>query len=69
MSKRAKQFAEDLRRQYQIDTVLVDERYTSSLARSGSPKGGDVDAKAAEIILQAWLDGCVSNGKPDPASS
>ena len=56
MSRKAAKFADSLRERYRIETVLVDERYSSAAARAeAAPK--EVDAKAAEIILQAWFDG------------
>ena len=55
MSRKAADFAETLRARYGIRTELVDERYSSAVARTEA-SAGEVDAKAAEIILQAWLD-------------
>ncbi len=61
MARRARRFADVLRREFSLDVVLWDERYSSAeadrwLADAARPTRGDRDALAAEIILQSWLD-------------
>lgn len=64
MARRAERFARSLVRRHGIRTLLVDERHTSAVARSQVPKE-QVDAKAAELILQDWLDGAPSRAPAD----
>jgi len=61
MAVRARRFADVLRREFTVDVILWDERYSSAeadrwLADATRPTRGDRDALAAEIILQSWLD-------------
>lgn len=60
LSKRARRFANQLHGRFGLPVELVDERYSSAVAedalkpgRAGKEK---VDAAAAAVILQAWLD-------------
>lgn len=61
---RARDFAHELERRYALPVVLVDERWTSEIAKAqlaSSEKGGRErralrDQAAAKIILQAWFD-------------
>ena len=64
-SRLAREFAQELARRSGLPVELADERLTSVEAESilretgRSPRRrprGDVDRKAAEVILQAWLD-------------
>jgi putative Holliday junction resolvase len=64
MTVRARAFARELERRFSLPVALVDERWTSELARgelAESGRGGRAhrnarDAAAARIILQAWFD-------------
>lgn len=64
MTARARDFAGDLKRRFARPVALVDERYTSELARqalAASGRGGRadrslIDQVAAQTILQSWFD-------------
>lgn len=53
MTARCERFARQLEGRFGLPVARVDERY-SSVASSGA---GDLDATAAAVILQQWLDG------------
>ena len=74
MSRRARAFAEELRRRYARAVDLVDERNTSREAArrfaaqraSGAARRKDaavIDALAAQIILEHWLAGAHARGR------
>src|ERR1700726_48108 len=57
MSARCRRFANQLHGRYGIETILIDERYSSAVLagqRGGSSKIG-IDAEAAAIILQQYF--------------
>ena len=64
MTARARDFAHELEQRFALPVALVDERYTSELARQAlgaSHRGGRADRGltdqlAAQMILQSWLD-------------
>ena len=63
VAKLAEKFARRLRARYKVPVVLVDETLSSASAeeslrgaRAGAGRKGDVDAVAAAIILQSYLD-------------
>jgi putative Holliday junction resolvase len=64
MTARARRFARQLAGRFGLPVHEVDERYTSELARAELRASGrgraahraEVDAVAAQLILQAWLD-------------
>jgi putative Holliday junction resolvase len=64
MTAGARRFAGELERRHALPVVLVDERWTSEIARrqlAASGHGGRAarglrDRVAAQMILQAWLD-------------
>lgn len=68
MSKAARSFASELIQRYECHVELVDERFTSHAARSrlrsarasgARPRRlrrGDVDAAAAVLLLEDWLN-------------
>jgi putative holliday junction resolvase len=64
MTARARNFARELERRLILPVALVDERYTSELARQalaasgrgGRSRRGLTDQVAAQMILQAWFD-------------
>jgi putative pre-16S rRNA nuclease len=66
MTARARRFAEELRRRFAVPVAFADERFTtryavSALRESGAaPSARDHarDSVAAQIMLQAYLDGC-----------
>ena len=61
---RARNFAHELELRFALPVALVDERYTSELARrvlAASHRGGRADRRltdqlAAQMILQSWFD-------------
>ena len=63
VAKLAEKFARRLHAKYHVPVVMVDETLSSATAeshlrgtRAGAKKKGDVDAVAAAIILQSYLD-------------
>ncbi len=68
LTEPARQFARELKERHGIDTVMVDERWSSldaseqlrqarrSGARPRRVRREDVDAAAACVILERWLD-------------
>ncbi len=71
MTQRARRFGNQLRGRYHLETVWIDERFSSLAAKSliidqieNNPKLGKKntkndlaeDAVAAQIIVQSWLD-------------
>ena len=54
MSKRCRRFAHQLEGRYGLETVLVDERYSSAVLNG--KRGQVIDADAAAIILQQYFD-------------
>ena len=60
ISKRARRFGNQLHGRFGLPVEFVDERYSSAVAEDGlKPRRADkekIDAAAAAIILQAWLD-------------
>jgi putative holliday junction resolvase len=63
IAKLAEKFARRLRARYNVPVVMVDETLTSAAAesslresRAGARRKSDVDAVAAAIILQSYLD-------------
>jgi putative Holliday junction resolvase len=72
IADRARRFAEVLRRDFPVDVVLWDERYSSAeadrwLADAAHRERGDRDALAAAIILQSYLDSLPDPAHGDPA--
>ncbi len=65
MTARARRFADDMGARFGLPVALVDERWTTEVAESmlrATGRGGRAgrarrDAVAAQVILQAWLDG------------
>lgn len=55
-TQEARSFAQEVQTRTGIETVLVDERLTSSMARSLPGGKHDVDSLAAQLILQTYLD-------------
>lgn len=58
----ARRFGQRLHGRYGVRVHFQDERYTTQLAKESRPPRGPraaqgVDAIAAQIILQSWLDG------------
>jgi len=53
MTARCERFARQLEGRYRLPVFRVDERYSSAVVEHE----GDVDAAAAAVILQQWLDG------------
>ena len=52
MTVRCERFARQLEGRYRLPVARVDERYSSAVVEGES----DVDAAAAAVILQQWLD-------------
>lgn len=61
ISKRARRFGNQLHGRFGLPVEFADERYSSAVAQDALKTGrGDkarIDAAAAALILQAWLDG------------
>ena len=57
MTARCERFARQLEGRYRLPVLRVDERYSSAVVE----REGDVDAAAAAVILQQWLDGGASD--------
>ncbi|HVG05248.1 MAG TPA: Holliday junction resolvase RuvX [Burkholderiaceae bacterium] len=53
MTVRCERFARQLEGRYRLPVARVDERYSSAVVRHEA----DIDAAAAAVILQQWLDG------------
>ncbi|MEP6607111.1 MAG: Holliday junction resolvase RuvX [Burkholderiaceae bacterium] len=53
MTERCERFARQLEGRYRLPVARIDERYSSAVAE----RADDVDAAAAAIIVQQWLDG------------
>ena len=62
ITERAQRFGNQLKGRYNLPVELVDERLTSHeaetelAARGGKTAKADIDALAAALILQSWLD-------------
>ena len=52
MTARCERFARQLEGRFGLPVARVDERYSSAVAGAG----GNVDARAAAVILQQWFD-------------
>jgi putative holliday junction resolvase len=52
MTARCERFARQLEGRYRLPVARIDERYSSALVEGEA----DVDAAAAAVILQQWLD-------------
>lgn len=70
MAERTRRFVKILARELSLPVSLHDERYTSKeaagwIALRGRPaRRGEVDAVAAQIILQNYIDRLASTGRP-----
>lgn len=57
LKKEAEKFRQELAQNFpQVETKLVDERFTSSEAKKNLPTSKRQDAEAARLILQSYLD-------------
>ena len=56
LSARARRFARQIEGRFRLPVHLADERLSSWAAERGGARGEAVDAEAARIILQDWLD-------------
>lgn len=54
MTVRCRRFANQLHGRYGVETILVDERYSSAVIPQ--QRGEHIDAQAAAIILQQYFD-------------
>ncbi len=54
MTVRCRRFANQLHGRFGVDTILVDERYSSAVI--AQKQGEIIDAEAAAIILQQYFD-------------
>jgi putative pre-16S rRNA nuclease len=70
VAKLAGKFARRLAARYALPVALVDEAFTSANAeaslrseRTRAPRAGDVDAYAAMLILQSYLDDPAAHGQ------
>jgi putative Holliday junction resolvase len=69
MVVKVRKFADRLRREFEVEVVLWDERFSSAEADRWLEKGTrfkreDRDAVAAQIILQSYLDSLKSDALP-----
>ncbi len=73
MAARARRFADRVAEELDLPVSMLDERYSSQeakrwIAMRGKPaKRGEVDAVAAQIILQSHLDRLAARGPEDPS--
>jgi putative Holliday junction resolvase len=69
-SKRARRFGNQLHGRFGLPVEFADERYSSAVAedalRPGRADKHKIDAAAAAIILQAWLDQRSTSPTPTP---
>ena len=58
MTRRARRFGNQLHGRFGLPVEFVDERYSSAVVEAGFGRADKarVDAAAAAVILQAWLD-------------
>jgi len=56
MTATAESFADDLRAALKLPVELVDERLSTKSAHPADSQGGRVDASAAALFLQTYLD-------------
>ncbi len=73
MARRVKKFAERLERDFSVEVILWDERFSSAeadrwLEGATRPTREDRDAMAAEIILQSFLDSLRPGEPPEGGS-
>ena len=54
MTVRCRRFANQLHGRFGVETILVDERYSSAVLPQG--RGAHVDDQAAAVILQQYFD-------------
>jgi putative Holliday junction resolvase len=59
MTQRCRRFANQLHGRFGVETVLVDERYSSAVIRQR--QGERIDDQSAAIILQQYLDDYVES--------
>jgi len=59
MTARCERFARQLEGRYRLPVERVDERYSSAVAAGAV----DVDAAAAALILQQWIDASEAKGR------
>ncbi len=52
----AKKFANRLKQKFKLPVHLIDERYTTKIAKTKKYKNKGVDSIAASILLQSWLN-------------
>lgn len=57
LTQRARRFARQLQARFRLPVHEVDERYSSVEAARGDTGRGGLDAEAAAVILQQFLDG------------
>lgn len=58
MTRRARRFGNQLNGRFGLPVEFVDERYSSAVVEGGFSRADkhEIDAAAAAVILQAWLD-------------
>lgn len=60
-------FAAELGRLFGLPVHIVDERLSSYEARSRAPQEVEIDAVAAQVILETWLHAALPQGAPRAA--
>lgn len=65
-TSRSREFAERLGRLVRVPVELVDERFTTKLARDLGGSAAE-DSRAAAVLLEGWLSSHMAHGRPaDP---
>jgi putative Holliday junction resolvase len=69
IAAKVRKFAERLAREFPVEVILWDERFSSAeadrwLEGANRPAREDRDTVAAQIILQSYLDSLAARGKP-----
>jgi len=60
-TKEAEEFKEKLEKFVEIKIEIMDERFTTSMAKKMPGGRRNVDSLAAQILLQGWLDKAASD--------
>ncbi len=67
-TRRSREFAERLRRQVRVPVELLDERFTTKVARDLGGSAAE-DSRAAAVLLEDWLSahwGVAADASADP---
>ncbi len=50
------QMIDEIKEVIDLPVELIDERLSSQVARQSSPKGAPVDSRAAQLMLEMWMN-------------